>query len=81
MASNKQKYIEDAALVLDTRAALLESTFNQKDTMQSAVSVAADLAAIAEARHCARLIRSLLQGRYAGNPYWAARERCADDSP
>jgi hypothetical protein len=73
----KAKYIEDAALVIDGRVAKLEAEYEVVSPNQSAVTNAADRAAIAEAKHCARLIRALGLRPYRGDPYTEAVARWA----
>lgn len=75
MAEGKAKFIEDAALVIDGRLMRLREEYDRVNAKQSAVSNAADRAAIAEAEHCARLIRSLKLRPYRGDPYMAAHDR------
>lgn len=68
----KAKYLEDAALVIDGRVATLELEL-EHDVANGEPWVASDRAAIQEAKHLARLIRSLKQSPYR-NPYEAARD-------
>lgn len=75
MAEGKRKYIEDAARVIDGRVADLKAEYARVSARQSDISNAADRAAIAEAEHCARLIRCLSPRPYIGSPYRAAVER------
>lgn len=77
MAEGKSKFIEDAALVIDGRVAALKAELEVMQSRQSEISNAADRAAIAEAEHCARLIRSLAVRPYRGHPYAIANERWA----
>lgn len=71
MGDAKRKYIEDAALVIDGRVAVLEAELERDKAAGNTASWASDRAAIMEARHLARLIRSLKQGSYR-DPYKAA---------
>lgn len=67
MAEGKRKFIEDAARVIDGRVAELKWEYAREAAKRSDISNAADRAAIAEAEHCARLIRCLLRRPYRGN--------------
>jgi hypothetical protein len=67
----KRKFIEDAALVIDGRVAALEAELQKDMAKGLTASLASDRAAIMEARHLARLIRSLKIGSYK-DPYKAA---------
>lgn len=73
----KRKYLEDAALVIDGRVAALQAEYEVVSPRQSDISNAADRAAIAEAQHLARLIRSLAGRPYRGDPYAEANARWA----
>jgi len=75
MAEGKRKYIEDAARVIDGRVAALETEYQNMEHHQAEVTNAADRAAIAEAKHCARLIRCLSPRPYMGHPYKVALDR------
>lgn len=75
MAEGKRKYIEDAARVIDGRVAALKAEYENVMHRQSEISNAADRAAIAEAEHCARLIRCLSPRPYTGQPYKVAVDR------
>lgn len=76
MTEGKRKFIEDAALVIDRRLAALKAEYETVHGKQSDITNAADRAAIAEAEHCARLIRTLASRPYRGaHPYAVARER------
>lgn len=75
MAEGKSKYLEDAALVIDGRVAALEAEYEVARQRQSDITNAADRAAIAEARLCAKLIRSLGSKPYRGCPYSIATAR------
>ena len=75
MAEGKTKFLEDAARVIDGRVAALKSEYAEVLKRQSEISNAADRAAIAEAEHCARLIRSLKLRPYRGDPYAEAEAR------
>lgn len=75
MAEGKRKFIEDAARVIDGRVAALKAEFERVQATQSTITNAADRAAIAEAEHCARLIRSLAIRPYRNDPYQVAHER------
>lgn len=75
MAKGKRKFLEDAARVIDGRVAALRDEYDRVHKGQSDLSNAADRAAIAEAEHCARLIRSLALRPYRGDPYAAAYDR------
>lgn len=66
----KRKYIEDAALVIDGRVKVLEAEV-ARDRERGGMTLASDIAAIQEAKHLARLIRSLKIGNYR-DPYAAA---------
>lgn len=72
---SKRKFIEDAALVIDGRVAVLEAEL-ARDRERGNGSLAGDIAAIQEARHLARLIRSLKIGGYR-DPYAAASDHWA----
>ena len=73
----KAKYLEDAALVIDGRVAALKAELEVMQDRQSALTNACDRAAIAEAEHCARLIRALRRRPYRGHPYGHAIARWA----
>ena len=75
MAEGKRKYIEDAARVIDGRVAALKAEYAAVSVNQSNLTNAADRAAIAEAEHCARLIRALGRRPYRGDPHAVALER------
>ena len=75
MAEGKRKFIEDAALVIDGRVAALKAEYAEMSKRQTDLSNAADRAAIAEAEHCARLIRALAVRPYRGDPYAVAQDR------
>lgn len=75
MAEGKRKYIEDAARVIDGRVAELKDELVRVSDKQPEFSNAADRAAIAEAEHCARLIRCLSPRPYLGHPYKVAKDR------
>lgn len=75
MAEGKRKFIEDAAKVIDGRVAALEEEYARVAKGQSDRMNASDRAAIAEAKHCARLIRTLARKPYYGHPYAVAHER------
>lgn len=75
MAEGKRKFIEDAARVIDGRVAELEAELARRSKEQSDITNAADRAAILEAKHCARLIRTLSPRPYYGDPYKVASER------
>lgn len=75
MAEGKRKYIENAAQVIDGRVAALKDEYARVCDTQSECSNAADRAAIAEAEHCARLIRCLSSRPYTGQPYKVAVDR------
>lgn len=77
MAEGKCKFLEDAALVIDGRVAALKAELEVMESKQTAMTNAADRAAIAEAEHCARLIRSLVRKPYRGHPYAVAHNRWA----
>lgn len=67
----KEKFIEDAAKVIDGRVAALKA-----EMVRHPRSVApGDRSAILEAELCARLIRTLLHGPYKGDPFEVARFR------
>lgn len=67
----REKFIEDAAKVIDGRVAALKA-----EMVKHPKSVApGDRAAILEAEFCARLIRTLLDGTYRGDPFEVARQR------
>lgn len=68
--ADKRKYLEDAARVIDGRVTALEAEL-ERDIAAKKPWVASDRAAIQEAKHCARLIRSLKQGSYR-DPYRTA---------
>lgn len=71
---SKRKFIEDAALVIDGRVAALEAEVaRDRERNPAGLSLSSDIAAIQEARHLARLIRSLKIGTYR-DPYKAACE-------
>lgn len=71
---SKRKFIEDAALVIDGRVKALEAEL-ARDVARGvdASSLAGDRAAIMEAKHLARLVRSLKIGNYR-DPYMAASD-------
>ena len=75
MAEGKRKYIEDAARVIDGRVAALKAELASMQDRQSDYTNGADRAAIAEAEHCARLIRALAVRPYRGQPYEIATYR------
>jgi hypothetical protein len=75
MAEGKRKYIEDAARVIDGRVAALKEEYERVADTQADITNACDRAAIAEAEHCAQLIRCLSPRPYLGNPYKVAKER------
>jgi hypothetical protein len=68
----KRKYIEDAALVIDGRVKALEAEM-ARDRARGNMTLASDVAAVQEAKHLARLIRSLKIGNYR-DPYAAASD-------
>lgn len=70
MAEGKRKFIEDAALVIDGRVAVLKAELARDEAMgRTGIETASDRAAILEAQHCARLIRALAHKSYRGDPY------------
>ena len=75
MSEGKRKHMEDAARVIDGRVAALKAELADMEARQPAVANAADRAAIAEAEHCARLIRCLLVRPYRSDPYTVATNR------
>ena len=77
MAEGKGKFIEDAARVIDGRVAALKEEYARVSATQSDLTNAADRSAIAEAEHCARMIRTLALRPYRGDPYAAALDRWA----
>lgn len=68
---SRVKFIEDAALVIDGRVAALKA---EMEKYPDAVAPG-DRAAIAEAEHCARLIRTLALRPYRKAPYEVAYDR------
>ena len=69
----KAKYLEDAALVIDGRVEALTAEFKRDmERGVEASKLAPDRAAILEAKHLSRLIRSLKKSTYR-DPYAAAR--------
>lgn len=75
MAEGKRKFIEDAARVIDGRVAALKAEYEAASPKQSALSNAADRAAILEAEHCARLVRALAIKPYRSDTYKVAYQR------
>lgn len=77
MPEGKRKFIEDAARVIDGRVVALKAELARDEASGRAkyYNAAADRAAIAEAEHCARLIRALGKAPYRGDPYEAAFKR------
>lgn len=76
MPEGKRKFIEDAARVIDGRVEELKKELAR--TMEhhpDALCLPGDRAAIAEAEHCARLIRTLGAAPYRGDPYKIAHAR------
>lgn len=71
MAEGKRKFIEDAARVVDGRVVALEAELARNIDAKQTVCIASDRAAIMEAKHLARLIRSLKRAPYR-DPYKAA---------
>jgi hypothetical protein len=69
--SAKEKFIEDAAKVIDGRVAALKAEMVKHPKSV----VTGDRSAILEAEFCARLIRTLLHGTYRGDPFEVARQR------
>lgn len=63
MPEGKAKHLEDAARVIDGRVAVLKAEIARDQARDpQAPSLPADRAAVAEAQHCARLIRKLAAG-------------------
>lgn len=78
MSEGKRKFIEDAALVIDGRVADLKAEIERIELHHPNVDIsAADRAAILEAEHCARMIRTLAKAPYRDDPYKVAKERWA----
>ena len=75
MPEGKKKFIEDAARLIERRANLLQEELDGPGQSQPDVSQACDRAAIAEARHLARMVRSLMDGPYVSHPHDVARGR------
>lgn len=76
MPEGKRKFIEDAARVIDGRVAALKAELARDEARgRTGIETASDRAAILEAEHCARLIRSLGKAPYRGDPYEAAVKR------
>ena len=74
MRKSKNDYLEDAALVIDGRIAALTAELKRDAAIdKNNPCLPQDRAAIGEARHLARLIRSLKQGNYR-DPYKTAQE-------
>jgi predicted fused transcriptional regulator/phosphomethylpyrimidine kinase len=71
--TTKAKYIEDAAGVIDGRVAALEEEYERVWKAKGGRSAATERSAISEAKHCAALIRSLMNGRYGKEPYEFAK--------
>ena len=70
MPEGKTKFIEDAARVIDGRVSALKKEF-----IKSGKKFPGDRSAILEAELCARLIRTLAEGPYRGDPYEVAKFR------
>ncbi len=81
MPEGKSKFIEDAALVIDGRVAALKEELARNQAQDPnfplGASGASDRAAILEAEHLARMIRSLAGRPYRGDPYKVACKRWA----
>lgn len=77
MASAKHKYLEDAALVIDGRVAALEEEYERVWKDKGGVFAATERSAIQEAKLCAAMIRSLMNGRYGKDPYKFAKTEWA----
>jgi len=76
MPEGKRKFIEDAARVIDGRVAALKAELARDEAKgRAGIATASDRAAILEAEHCARLIRSLGRAPYRGDPYEVANKR------
>lgn len=75
MTVAKRKYLEEAARLIDGRVAALEAELADWQGRQPDRTTASDRAAIAEAKHCARLIRALALRPYRGCPYSVANAR------
>lgn len=76
MPEGKRKFIEDAARVIDGRVVELEAELARDEARNPQPTfLASDRAAIAEAKHCARLIRKLLLAPYRGDPHKVAHKR------
>lgn len=69
----KRKFLEDAARVIDGRVAALEAELQRDIAKGLTMNLASDRAAIGEAKHLARLIRSLKIGPYR-DPYKTASD-------
>jgi hypothetical protein len=77
MRGLKRKYLRDAIAVIDGRVAELKNELQRDFGTLSEYTIASDRAAIAEAEHCARLIATLADKPYRGDPYGIARRRWA----
>ena len=77
MAEGKRKFLEDAARVIDGRVAALKDEYARVSKGQLDITNACDRSAIAEAEHCARLIRALIKKPYRGDQYKVATEKWA----
>lgn len=73
---SKQKYLTDAAKLVDQRMDALERELAERPPSTERLR-ASDRAAIMEGRHLAKLIRSLRLCRYGDDPYGAARDNWA----
>lgn len=79
MAEGKAKFIKDAVRVIEGRVEDLKAELERREKELPAYTfdLAGDRAAILEAEHLARLIRSLAVAPYHRDPYEIARERWA----
>lgn len=75
----RTRFLELAASVVDGRVEALKAELEVTSEVQGDCANARDRAAIAEAEHCARLIRALADARprRVGAPYAIARESWA----
>lgn len=76
MSEGKAKFIEDAARIIDGRVEDLKEELERENKRDPQAShLASDRAAIAEAEHLARMIRTLALAPYHRHPYLVAMER------
>ena len=81
MAEGKKKFIDDAVRVIEGRVEDLEKKLIAAVARDpNSPSHGPDRAAIAEARHCARLISTLALAPYHSDPYQIAQKRWSKGS-